>query len=159
MGADVLPQVVNFTVMVGFLGFFGRKPFKTFLAARSEEIKKLIDEAEKESKDVIAQFTKAQENSTHQEAHARQLREDAKATLERHREKTLEAAKSESTRIVKDGELLGQGELQKKKEALQKEICERRVTLAEKYLSDQLEGKDKEKLVSEYITLVGHGKG
>jgi len=158
MNSDVLPQIVNFSVMVGFLGFFGRKPFKTFLAARSEEIKKLIEEAEKESKEVTAQFNKAQENFTHQEAHAKQLREDAKATLVRHREKTLEAAKSESTRIVKDGELLGQGELQKKKEALQKEICERSVALAEKYLSDQLEAKDREKLVGEYITLVGHGK-
>ncbi|MFM8270436.1 MAG: hypothetical protein ACKN9V_09640 [Pseudomonadota bacterium] len=158
MNSEVLPQVVNFAVLVGFLGIFGKKPFSTFLTARSEDIKKMIDEAEKESKEVTAQFEKAQENLTHQEAHAKKLREDAKAILARHREKTLDFAKAESGRIVKDGELLGQGELHKKKEALQREICERSVALAEKYLSDQLETKDKEKLVSEYITLVGHGK-
>jgi len=158
MNSEVLPQIVNFVVMVGFLGGFGRKPFQTFLTARSEEIKKSIEEAEKESKEITARFEKAQENVSHQEEHAKKLREDAKATLARHREKTLEAAKAESVRIIKDGELLGQGELHKKKEALQREICERSVSLAEKYLSDHLEGKDNEKLVGEYITLVGHGK-
>lgn len=158
MNSEVLAPIVNFAVMVGFLGFFGKKPMQTFLGARSEDIKKQIDEAEKESQEVVARFQKAEDNFKHQEAHAKKLREDAKEMLARHREKTLSAAKSESIRIIKDGELLGQGELHKRKEALQREISERSVALAEKYLSDQLEAKDKEKLVSEYITLVGHGK-
>lgn len=153
-----LPQVVNFAVMVGVLGFFGRKPFQTYLGARSEDIKKLIDEAEKEAKEVTALFTSAKENVTNQEAHAKKLREDAQATLARHTERTLLAAKNEGTRIVKDGELLGQGELLKKKDALLKEIGEKSIALAEKYLGDQLEPKDKEKLVGEYISMVGNGK-
>lgn len=156
--SGALPQIVNFTVMVGFLAFFGRKPFKTYLAARSEDIKKLIDEAEKESKEVTAVFTTAKENLAHQTEHAKKLREDTQAMLVRHKEKTLLAAQKESARIIKDGELLGQGEFLKKKEALLKEIGEKSISLAEKYLSNQLEPKDKEKLIGEYISMVENGK-
>jgi F0F1-type ATP synthase membrane subunit b/b' len=144
--------------MVVALGVFGRKPLKVFLESRSQDVKKMIDEAEKESKEIISRFQQASENVEHQKEHANKLHEEAKATLVRHREKTLEAAKKESLRIEKDGELLGQGELQKKKEVLEREISEKSILLAEKYLGDQLEAKDKEKLVSEYIGLVGHGK-
>lgn len=158
MQSGALPQIVNFTTMVVFLGWFGKKPLQTFLAARSEEIKKQMDEAEKESKEVSSVFNKAQENVVHQEAHAKKLKEDAQAFLQKHREKTLAAAQAESIRIVKDGELLGVGELNKKREALLSEIGQKSVALAEKYLADQLEEKDKEKLVGEYINLVGHGK-
>lgn len=158
MTTGPLPQIVNFTVMVAALGFFARKPLKVFLEARSQDTKKLLDEAEKESKEIISRLQQATENVAHQKEHATKLKEDAKAMLARHRERILETAKKESARIVKDGELLGQGELQKKKEALEKEISEKSLHLAEKYLGDQLEAKDKEKLVSEYIGLVGHGK-
>jgi len=158
MGSESLPQIINFTAMLVFLGAFGRKPVKTFLSARSEEIKKQIDEAEQESKVASKAYTEAKANASHKEAHAHQLKEDAKSALERHRVKTLEAAKKESIRIIKDGEALGQGELLRKKEALQKEICERSVMLAKKYFSDQLEAKDKDKLVAEYVNLVEHGK-
>jgi F0F1-type ATP synthase membrane subunit b/b' len=153
-----LPQIVNFTVMVGFLGFFARKPLQVFLAARSQDTKKMIDEAEKEAKEVTALFTQAKENVLNQAEHAKKLREDAEAVLVRHTERTLTTAKKESERIVKDGELLGRGELLKKKEALQKEISEKSVFLAEKYLREQLEAKDKEKLVGEYISMVENGK-
>lgn len=158
MSSEALPQIVNFTAVVVFLGVFGRKPLQTFLAARSEGIKKLIDEAESESKQVTAQLKLAEKNTLEKEAHAKQLREDATQMVARHKERALEAAKHESSRIVKEGELLGTGELHKKKEALQQEISEKSVALAQKYLSNQLEGKDKEKLIAEYISLVGHGK-
>lgn len=158
MGSDALPQIVNFTAMVVFLGAFAKKPLLTFLSARSEDIKKQIDEAEQESKITSKAYTEAKQNSSQKEAHAQKLKEDAEAALERHRTRTLEAARKESARIIKDGEALGQGELLKKKEALQQEICERSVMLAQKYFSDQLEAKDKEKLVAEYVNLVDHGK-
>jgi F0F1-type ATP synthase membrane subunit b/b' len=158
MSSEALPQIVNFTAVVVFLGVFGRKPMQAFLSARSEGIKKLIDESESESKQVTAQLRLAEKNATEKEVHAKQLREDASNMVSRHKERALEAAKNESARIVKEGELLGAGELHKKKEALQQEISEKSVALAQKYLSNQLEGKDKEKLIAEYISLVAHGK-
>lgn len=158
MDSGALPQIINFTAMVAFMGFFGKKPLQVFLNARSEEIKKQIDEAEKEAKEVSAVFEQAKNNFSHQAEHAKKLRQDAEAFLQKYKEKTLGAAHAESTRILKDGELFEAGEMNKRKEALEREIGEKSVALAEKYLADQLEGKDKEKLIAEYIQLVGHGK-
>lgn len=158
MSSGMLPQVVNFAVMVGFLGVFGKKPFQAFLAARSEEIKKEVEEAEKESKEVLSQYTQAKENITHKEAQVAQLKKEAETALKKHQEKTLSAAKHESERIIKDGELLGQGETHKKKEALQREISEKAIHLAHNYLHEKLEEKDREKLIGEYIQLVDHGR-
>lgn len=158
MDSGALPQIINFTAMVAFMGFFGKKPLQVFLNARSEEIKKQIDEAEKEAKEVSAVFEQAKNNFSHQAEHAKKLRQDADAFLQKYKEKTMVAARAESARILKDGELFEAGEMNKRKEALEREIGEKSVALAEKYLSDQLEGKDKEKLIAEYIQLVGHGK-
>ncbi|NBW99853.1 hypothetical protein EBR03_09825 [bacterium] len=158
MDSGALPQIINFTAMVAFLGLFGKKPLSVFLNARSEEIKKQIDEAEKESKEVSGVFEQAKDNFSHKAEHAKKLRQDAETFLQRYKEKTMAAAQVESARIVKDGQLFEAGELNKRKELLQREIGEKSVALAEKYLSDQLEGKDKEKLIAEYIQLVGHGK-
>ncbi|NDC26063.1 MAG: hypothetical protein EBZ49_18290, partial [Proteobacteria bacterium] len=118
MNSESLPQIVNFAVVVGFLGVFGRKPLAAFMTARSEGIKKLIDEAESESREVTAKLQLAESNAKQKDAHAKQLLEDAKEMVARHKERVLEAAKNESVRIQKEGELLGTGELQKKKEAL-----------------------------------------
>lgn len=159
MSSGMLPQVVNFAVMVGFLGFFGKKPFQAFLQARSEEIKKEVEEAQKESKEVVAQYSKAKENLTQKEAQVVQLKKEAEVALQKHKEKTLSAAHHESERIIKDGELLGQGELHKKKEALQREVSEKAIHLAHNYLHEKLEEKDREKLIGEYIQLVDHGRG
>jgi len=158
MGSETLPQIVNFTVMLGFLGVFGKKPFRAFLQARSEEIKKEVEEAEKESQQVVAQYNEAKENLSQKESRARQLKEEAQQALQKHKEKTILVARHESERIIKDGELLGQGELHKKKEALQREISEKALHLAHNYLNEKLEEKDREKLVGEYIQLVDHGR-
>lgn len=158
MNTDVIAPIVNFTAVVGFLGYFGRKPFADFLKARSESIQKLIEDSQKESKAVFTELATLESLVAGKEAAARTNLEEAKTNLVKFREKTLESATTEAGRIVKEGQMLGQGELAKKRDALQNEISERSIKLAEKFLGEQLESKDREKLVGEYVELVRNGK-
>lgn len=158
MDPIIIAQILNFSLVVFILVYFGRKPFNAFLQTRSESVGKAILDAEKESKIVFAELADIESKISQQAAYVQQLQSDAQASLTKFKSTTLEHAASEATRIVREGELLGQGETLRKREALQREIAEKSLGLAKKFLNEQLEARDKERLVGEYVKLVGHGQ-
>lgn len=155
--AELLPPIVNFLAVVSVFVIFGRKPFAALLASRSETIYKEMGEADKAFTEASQAFSQWEENDRDKEAHAKQELEDTKSVLTRHKEKTLSAAKNEAERIQREAKMMGTNEVTQAKESLQRELAEKSIQLAEEFLGKQLERKEKEKLVSEYVELVGSG--
>jgi F-type H+-transporting ATPase subunit b len=153
----VIASILNFSVVVFIFVFFGRKPFASFMAARSEGVKNLISEAEQMAKNAHEELSTWENNWNQAQAHALQDKKDSEASLIRFREKTLTEAKHEAERIKKEAELLSSGEILKAKQGLHKEAIERSVELAELYLGEHLPAQEKHKLVTEFVDLVGHG--
>ena len=153
----IIASILNFSVVVFIFVFFGRKPFATMMAARSESMKKAIDEAESLVKAAREELSTWETNWSQAKAHVEKDRKDSESSLERFKEKTLAVAKHEADRIRKESELLSSGEVLKAKKGLQKEAIERSVELAELYLGEHLPAQDKHSLVSEFLNLVSHG--
>ncbi|MBM4304293.1 MAG: ATP synthase F0 subunit B [Deltaproteobacteria bacterium] len=153
----VIASVLNFSVMVGVFGFFGRKPFASFLVSRSEAVKKAIDEAEKLVQEARQELLTWESNWRQAHSHAEQDRNNGVASLKRFKDKILFEATHEAERIKKEAELLSSGEILKAKKGLQTEAIERSVELAELYLGEHLPAQEKHKLVTEFVGLVGHG--
>lgn len=153
----VIASILNFSVVVFVFVFFGRKPFANFMAARSEAMKKNIDDAEAAVKIAREDLAKWETNWKQAQAHAQKDRLDSEASLQRFKEKTISDAKHESDRIKKETDLLSSGELVKAKKSLQREAIEQSVELAELYLGEHLPAQEKHSLVAEFVNLVGHG--
>lgn len=154
---EFLAATLNFLVVVLILGYFGRKPMKTFLANRSETFSTVLLAAE-------TQFTESQKrlktwetNTRDAEAHAKAQLDDAKVAIKRQREAALVTAKSEAERVTKESRLVGRSETARAKEALQREIATQSVRLAEAYLVGHLTDNDRQKLVGEYVEILGNG--
>lgn len=148
---------MNFSAVVFILGFFGRKPFAAFLQARSENISKEMKEAETLYAETQSLLTKSQQDHSTRESHAKKSFDETKAMFSRLHEKTVSAAKAEAERIQKEAKMMGSNEVQKAKEALQREVAEKSLEMAEEFLGKSLDPKDKHKLVAEYVELVRNG--
>jgi F-type H+-transporting ATPase subunit b len=152
-----IAAIVNFLAVVFILVYFGRKPFSEFLSARSEGIRASMGEAENLSKDAFALRDKWKASWAEKDDYIKQQWEEAKAALKNQRDRELVSAKVEAERIGKDADLMGAGEISKAKKRLQNELIQNSIDTAQEYLGKSLSAKDREKLVSEYVDLVGHG--
>lgn len=157
MSVDILAPLVNFGVVVFVLVYFGRKPFVDFFAARSVSVSSEMKEAEASSKESLAEFAKWKKSSSEKEQHVKQMEDDAKATIAKLKERTLEHASLEAARIKRDAELMAKSESLKASEQLQREVVAGSLEVAEKYLSQSLPPKDKAKLLEQYVELVQNG--
>jgi F-type H+-transporting ATPase subunit b len=157
MSMIYLASILNFLAVVFILVYFGRKPFAQFLQERSDGIRNAMAEAESLSKDAFAQRDKWKSSWSQKDAYMRQQWDEAKAALKNQRERELATAKGEATRIEKDAELMGSGEIAKAKKRLQDELIQSSIDAAQTYLGGSLSTKDREKLVAEYMDLVNHG--
>ncbi len=157
MSADILAPLVNFAVVVFILVYFGRKPFVEFFASRSVSVSAAMTEAESYSRESMAEFSKWKKSASEKDMHVKQMEEDAKASIARLKERTLEHASLEAARIKKDAEMMAKSESLKASEQLQREVVAGSLEVAEKYLSQSLPPKDKAKLVEQYVELVSNG--
>lgn len=155
--AELLAPVLNFAAVLSVFIIFARKPFGAMLASRSENVKKEMGEAETAFTNASQALNQWESSSRNKEAHVQKEMEDTKTAIARHKERTLSAAKTESERIQKEATMMGSNEINQAKESLQRELAEKSIRLAEEFLGKQLDGKEKEKLVSEYVELVNSG--
>jgi len=154
---ELAPAIVNFSAVVFILWYFGRKPTMTFLATRSDTVANTIREAEAQYRESEKSLKEWQRNRDASEAHAKTQFEEAKAAMVRQRESALAAAKTEAERVKRESRLVGQSELAKAKELLQREVVLKSVQVAQGYLAGHLSDKDRQKLVSEYVEILGNG--
>jgi len=156
--AAVLAPTVNFLAVVAILYFAGKKPFGAFLATRSDTVATSITDAEIASKSAGEELAQWKNSWSSSEAHAKAQKEEAAAAMARLKDTVLASAKVEATRIGKESSLVGQSEVVKARTSLQREVAEKSVKLAEAYLSSHLGEKDQQKLVTEYVEIVGNGR-
>lgn len=154
---ETLPAIVNFLAVVFILVYFGRKPMAAFLATRSETVSADIRAAEAESKVARERLEKSQRNWDSSAAHAKQQMEEAKAAMVRYRDNSLKSAATEAERVKRESRLVGASETSRAKTLLQREVVEKSVRMAEAYLTGHLTDKDRTKLVTEYVEIVGNG--
>ncbi len=144
-------QIVNFAILATLLVVFARKPLRDYLKARTESIKKSIEEARQ----------------------ARELAEKALAEVhERLKVKDREIAEvvaaaetsgqKEKEALIKEGERLAQKlieqarsnidyELKQAKEAIKAEAVELAMELAEKKIKDKLGEEEQKKLFEDAL--------
>lgn len=97
---ETLFKWMNFVLLFGALGYFLRKPFKQFLATRSEEIRKSLAEAKAAKENAERELATVMSRLEQIEKELAAMKNEAAAQTEADRQQILEVARQEAKQIV-----------------------------------------------------------
>jgi len=148
---EVVKQAINFAVLAGVLVYFLRKPLSSFLAERSELLRKAIDDAAKARADAAGKLSSIERRTANLADEISQLnaRMDAEAGAEARR--LQETAAVEISRIRTQAEFTGEQEVKKAREELRREASLLAAHAAEELVRRSLSPDDQERLVRENL--------
>jgi len=148
---EVLKQAINFAILAGVLVYFLRKPVSSFLAERTELLRKGIDDAAKARGEAAEKLAAVEARLSNLSGEIAQMnaRMDAEASAEA--EKIRKTYAAEIAGIQAQAEFSGRQELKKAREELRREASELATRAAEELVRKTLSPEDQERLVRENI--------
>ena len=143
--------VVNFSILMFILIFFGKKPIGDYFKGRTELIEKsLKDSAEaKELAEKALKEVKARLDNT--DAEIEQIIEAARKSGEKERESIIAEGEHLKEKILEQAKANIDFELQKAREMLKSEATLMALELAEKQIKEKLGQSEQETLIDDYI--------
>jgi len=156
-GADWLKLIlafVNFTLFVGLLVFFLRKPMKSFFATRRDEIEKRLREAAELKQQASDKYQEYEAKLKALEEEGARILADARAEGEDEKKRILEAAEKMAARVADDAQRRIDAEVRAARIALRKEAVSEAVDAARRILAQQLTADDDQKLVASTVDQV-----
>jgi F-type H+-transporting ATPase subunit b len=140
------------------LVYFGRKPFRDFLSARSEAIRKGLDDA-REAKELaqkaLDEVNKSLQNKDREIA---EIIAAAKASGERERELIMEEGRRMAEKLVEQARQNIEFEQKQASEAIKAEAVEIAMGLAGKKLAEKLTEADRKRLFEEALAKLEEGR-
>jgi len=156
--ADWLPLLVNFSILVGALFYFLRKPVRDMFRSRTEAIAKAMQESREARERAVAALTDIERKAREMEAETRTLIAEAQARGEKDRQALVEEGKKIARDIQEQIKTGTDIEVQKAKAELAAEAAVLAVDLAEGKIKSTITKQDHERIVKDYISSVG-GRG
>lgn len=146
-----LYQLVAFVVLLYLVSKFALKPLLGLMEEREKRINDQIDSAEKRSKEA-EQFAQEQRKALEEaRLEAQQIIEQARKMSEQQGQEIIEQARENAER-VKNSAL---ADIQREKEqavaALREQVASLSVLIATKVIEKELDEKEQEKLIQEYL--------
>ncbi len=150
--------VINFFILVGVLGFFGKKPMVEFFQKRTELIEKSLHEATqaKELAQKALDEVRARFGNTDREID--EILDAARKAGEKEKETIIAEGIKTKEKILEQAKASIDFELQKAKDKIKSEAAMMALELAEKQLKEQLGEKEQEVLIDDYIKKLEVGK-
>lgn len=143
--------VINFSVLVFVLFFFGRKPLGDFFKGRTEMIERSIKEAT-EAKDLaqktLAEVKKRLENT---DVEIKEIIEITRRSGEKEKEALIAEGERMKAKIIEQAKANIDFELQKAKEQIKSDAARMALELAEKQIKEKLGQKEQDVLTDDYI--------
>ena len=148
---DWLWPVVNFSVLIIILFFFGRKPVSEFFRNRTALIEKSLSEASEAKELAQKTLNEVKERFRNTDSEIEQIIEAARKSGEKEREAIIAEGERLKQRIIEQGKANIDFELQKAKERIKSDAARMALELAEKQIREQLGQKEQEALIDDYI--------
>ncbi len=148
---EIIKQAINFLILAGVLVYFLRKPLSSFLAERSELLRKAIDDAAKARAEAAEKLSSIESRTAKlaDEISLLNARMDTEAGAEARR--LQETVAVEITRIRTQAEFTGEQEVKKAREELRREASLLAASAAEELVRKTLSPDDQERLVRENL--------
>ncbi len=148
---DLVMRWVNFIILVAVIVRYARQPVKTFLQARSIEVRIEIEDLEKQKAKAVSAAAAIRQSLADSEARLAEIKARLLADGERRKEALLEQAEVESAMMLKDAERKIEGLLHKAQATLRGEIVDNAIDLAMERLPRELAPEDHEQLMADFF--------
>jgi len=144
---QLLAQAINFLIIMGVLAYFVYKPVLRVIDARTERIRKAMEEAEdvENQKKKLEEFRQEQLRKTDQEAG--KILEKAKLEAEAMRKDILNNAQKETTLMIEKAEQQLANERARVFTEVQDTVSAMIIAMTEKILEREFSPKDQERLM------------
>lgn len=151
---SALPEIaaiVNFIALVIILFFLTKKPVKTFMAVRSDEIRKNVEESERLQQEALAMLKNYEERLSKLDGEINSMMNEARKEGEKEKEEILSRAKRMSDQIIENAKSMAERELVRQKNNLQRELMNKVIAEAREVLKKKTSEKDHQQFVAQFI--------
>lgn len=152
---DMLAQLFFFIVLLLLVKKFAWGPVMNMMKQREEYVANEIDAAEKSRAEAEAAAKEAVEQLKQTKQEAQQIIEDARNAGKRQENDIVSAAREEAERLREAAKADIENEKEKALQALQDKVASLSVLIASKVIEKELDEKDQQQLIDEYIKEVG----
>lgn len=148
---DLVMRWLNFLILVGVIVRYARQPVKTFLQARSAEVRIEIETLEEQKAKAVAAVAAMRQHLVDSEARLTDMKARLLADGERRKQILLTQAEVESTMMLKDAERKIEGLLHQAQASLRAEIVDGAIDLAVERLPTVIAPEDQERLMTDFF--------
>ncbi|MEC2076017.1 F0F1 ATP synthase subunit B [Metabacillus fastidiosus] len=157
-GGDILAQLLIFLILLALLKKFALGPVMNVMKQREDHIANEINSAEEKHQEVKKLVEEQQELLKQARLDSQSLVEGAKKLGEQQKEDIIQAARAEAERVKESALKEIAQEKEKAVAALREQVASLSVLIASKVIEKELNEKEQEKLINDYISEVGEGR-
>ncbi|WP_096203052.1 F0F1 ATP synthase subunit B [Bacillus sp. FJAT-45350] len=152
---DALYQLLTFFILLALLKKFAWGPIVGVMKQREEYIANEIDTAEKNRKDAEKYLEEQRQEIQRAREEAQSIVDNAKKLSDSQANEIVTSAKNEAERIKESAVAEIQREKDQAVTALREQVASLSVLIATKVIEKELDQKEQEKLIQEYLKEVG----
>jgi len=152
----ILYRFINFALLVIILFVVVKKtPIKDFLSARRLDIKRRLEELERDRKASEDRYRELERKFGESEKQRDELIAQYKAEGLAEKEKIVAAARAKAQEILKQADLTIKREIEAAKQRLRNDVAEAATQKAQEILQKEIREKDQDRLVDDFVERVG----
>lgn len=152
---DIIFQLIMFIILLALLKKFAWKPLMGIMKQREEHISSEINAAEQSGLEAKKLLEEQRTLLKEARAEAQVLIENAKKQGDLQRDEIIVIARSEAERIKEAAKLEIDQQKEKAVAAIREQVASLSVLIASKVIEKELDAKDQDQLINEYIKEAG----
>lgn len=151
---DFIYRIMNFVVLVAVLVVVLRKPLKSGLSSRVDQIKSELDELEAKREEARRAYALMEQRLADAAGEHDKILAEFRAMGEKEKAAIIAGAESTAQRIKEQASFTIEQETAQAKAELRRDVAEMSAALAEDLLKEKINSEDQTRLVDEYLAKV-----
>lgn len=144
----------NFFLLIGLLAYLLRAPVRDFLNTRSAQIRKDLEDADRQRREAEERYKAIEAKLAHFESELASMKADGQADAEREAQLIAERAEKDAAHLKETAERAIREETRAARNSLRRDAVDLAVKLAEENLRAQLGPADQQKLAQEFLASI-----
>jgi F0F1-type ATP synthase membrane subunit b/b' len=149
--------LINFSVVMFIVWYFGKKPANDFLKNRAKSIADFVGSAQKAAAEAMAFFTDWKNRWSQREQEIASQWDEGRKLIARLKNQSEEFIKKEEKRIKLEAEQFSFSEVNRAKLAIEEDLLQKSLHLSKDYFQNQIEEKDRVQLLNNYTDMMRNG--
>lgn len=151
---DFIYRIMNFVVLVAVLVVVLRKPLKSGLSSRVDQIKTELEELETKREEARRAYALMEQRLADAAGEHEKILAEFRAMGEKEKAAIIEGAQTTAQRIKEQASFTIEQETAQAKAELRRDVAEMSAALAEDLLKEKINSEDQTRLVDEYLAKV-----